>query len=159
MKNCCNGGHLLCDGQDFPMVGFLPIGDVTQIVGLLSAMGGNPPPDPDADGVYSVDAGGQEIFLTAKGGRPPETIVQMIDMPDTRAQTESFVSYWRKAPNVIVALKPFTSWQGDLDDVRAKGWDKDLSTLNRRTCDRLWMWLTVFADGRLATCCRDYDGS
>jgi radical SAM protein with 4Fe4S-binding SPASM domain len=98
-------------------------------------------------------------FLEMKGPRRPKAIVQMIDMPETRDQSRAFARYWRQRPNVAVSLKPFTSWQGDLEEIRQKGWAVDLSRLEMSRCDRLYMWLTVFADGRVAVCCRDYDGT
>jgi len=98
-------------------------------------------------------------FLSSKGPNTPQAIVQMIDMPETHDQSQDFVSHWRSVPNVIVALKPFTSWQGDIEEIKKRGWDVDLSRLETSICDRLWMWLTVFADGRVATCCRDYNGA
>jgi len=97
-------------------------------------------------------------FLSTKLDRPPQAIVQMIDMPETHGETQKFMKHWKSVPNVIVALKPFTSWQGNIDEIRKKGWNVDLARLEKSVCDRLWTFLTVFADGRVATCCRDYDG-
>jgi hypothetical protein len=98
-------------------------------------------------------------FLDRKGDGPPSAIIQMIDMPQTRGQLQAFFDYWRRRPNLDVASKPFTSWQGDIEDITRKGWAVDLSRLEQSRCDRLFMWLTVFADGRVAVCCRDYDGT
>lgn len=110
-------------------------------------------------GTFERTIANVEKFLEMKGGRSPQVIVQMIDMPETHNQLTAFKAHWEKVQNVIVAIKPFTSWQGDLDEIKKKGWNENLAALEMSRCDRLWMWLTVFADGSLATCCRDYDGT
>jgi MoaA/NifB/PqqE/SkfB family radical SAM enzyme len=110
-------------------------------------------------GDYSKILANVDRFLSRKGSRTPQAIVQMIDMPETRGQTAPYLKYWGAKPGVIVAIKPFTSWQGNIEEIRKKGWNRDLTCLEHSRCDRLWMWLTVFADGRVATCCRDYDAT
>ena len=111
-------------------------------------------------GQYETILGNVSGFLDAKGrGKTPQVIVQMIDMPETHGQAQAFVKHWRKVPNVIVALKPFTTWQGNIEEINKHGWHADLSRLEHSVCDRLYMWLTVFADGRVGTCCRDFDAT
>lgn len=110
-------------------------------------------------GKFESILGNVQRFLDRKGRRDPQAIVQMIDMPETHDQVRAFAAHWRSVRGVITAVKPFTSWQGDIEEIRRRGWNQDLARLEHSVCDRLWMWLTVFADGRLATCCRDYDGT
>ena len=62
------GAIVQTDGQQFPMVAFVPVTDLKELIGVLSAVGGGALPEPDADGVYEIETDQQNVFLVEKGG-------------------------------------------------------------------------------------------
>lgn len=97
-------------------------------------------------------------FLDVRRGSRPYTIVQMIELADTSAEKEDFLRRWT-GRGVRALVKPFTAWQGDSAQIASLGSPKALEPLRHRVCDRAWAWLTVYQDGTVAPCCRDYNGA
>ena len=96
-------------------------------------------------------------FLLMKNAPYPFIIVQMIEMKDTQDQIKDFLDFWRDY-KVRALVKPFTHWQGDVESIKKLVANPHEVIKSNAICDRLWMWLTVLADGTLIPCCRDYDG-
>lgn len=102
-----------------------------------------------------------ERFLKLPPLDHPHTIVQMIAMKETQEEVREFLDFW-KGSRVQALIKPFTQWQGDIDSINALSGNPGgslLAALNDKVCDRVWRWLTVYQDGTVAPCCRDYDGA
>ncbi|MEW6096602.1 MAG: SPASM domain-containing protein [bacterium] len=81
----------------------------------------------------------------------------MIEMKDTQGEIKDFLNYW-KDYSVKPLVKPFTHWQGDVEAINELAVKPHGVVEGSKICDRLWMWLTVFQDGTVVPCCRDYDG-
>lgn len=102
-----------------------------------------------------------ERFLKLPPLNHPHTVVQVIRMKETEGELRNFLNFWKNYP-VQALIKPFTRWQGDiasineLDNHRSK---LQLTELRNKVCDRAWQWLTVYQDGTVVPCCRDYDGA
>jgi len=84
-------------------------------------------------------------------------VIQMIRFQTTEKETGAFFKLWQGTRADII-VKPFTLWQGNLDDINALT-VPDLKPLERNLCDRAWQWLTVASDGSVIPCCRDYDAT
>lgn len=96
-------------------------------------------------------------FLSKKINTYPYTIVQMIKMKETQDEIKDFLTFWKNY-KIKPLIKPFTHWQGDINSIKELAVKPSEIVRNQGICDRLWMWLTVFHDGTVIPCCRDYDG-
>jgi len=95
-------------------------------------------------------------FLRYKQNYPkPKTIVQLIYMDQNRKERDKFVQAWRRYPDVIIRVKPFKRWKGDIDSINK------LSTIGKAIphapCIRLWRRLIVQWDGTVVPCYCMYD--
>lgn len=110
---------------------------------------------------YSRTLRNVERFLKLPPLRHPHTIVQMIAMKETREEAKEFLGFWKGYPAQAL-IKPFTQWQGDIASINALSDNSGggpLAALRDKVCDRAWRWLTVYQDGTVVPCCRDYDGA
>jgi hypothetical protein len=62
------GAVVQTDGENFPILAFIPVSDLKAFLAVLPLPGSDGPPKPGADGIYELPAGGQQIFVAEKGG-------------------------------------------------------------------------------------------
>lgn len=92
----------------------------------------------------------------------PTIAIQVIATRTTAPEFERLVAYWREiagdAPNVLIELKPYTTWAGQVQDKELHPSDTrhDFLYLN---CGRPHGTMVINADGRLALCCYDVQGT
>ncbi|MBF0208627.1 MAG: radical SAM protein [Oligoflexia bacterium] len=98
-------------------------------------------------------------FLNVKGRQSPYAVLQLINIPEVVSHIEEIREQWSEIPNIDLAIKPFTNWQGDIDRIGKIGGKESSPNLDSVICDRPWTWLTVLATGEVVPCCRDYNGT
>lgn len=99
-----------------------------------------------------------ENFLKAhKKGTPPHTVVQMIYMKGTEDLARKYGEFWDKLEPDSIRIKPFQTWMGDQDDIKAL--KPEVKKSRQRPCDRIWRHSVVLWDGTVVPCEFDYDAA
>jgi radical SAM protein with 4Fe4S-binding SPASM domain len=84
------------------------------------------------------------------GKTKPHLSVAMVVIDENRSRKREFADMWKGADEVRYSL--FFNWAGKLDR-------EDYRSRNRLNfCERLYNYITVLADGRVALCCFDSNG-
>ena len=102
-----------------------------------------------------------ERFLKLPPLNHPHTVIQVIRMKETEGELRNFLNFWKNYP-VQALIKPFTRWKGDIASINEldnHSNNSQIDGLRDKVCDRAWQWLTVYQDGTVVPCCRDYDGA
>jgi radical SAM protein with 4Fe4S-binding SPASM domain len=95
----------------------------------------------------------------------PRTIVQIIQMEETKTELEAFKMKWMAAGADEVLFKQYTTWGdqrpdehsfADLAPSEQKAWFQQ-TLLRPNPCFYLWSTVVVAWDGRVVPCCFDYD--
>jgi radical SAM protein with 4Fe4S-binding SPASM domain len=84
------------------------------------------------------------------GKRKPELFVSMVVVDGNRSRKREFEEIWKEADGVRFSV--FFNWAGKLKPPRASSGHR----LN--FCERLYHYITILVDGRVALCCFDTDG-
>jgi len=88
--------------------------------------------------------------------------VQMIKMKKTKGDTEKFEKLWNKDGVNKVAIKPFITFDGSDQEIINQADEETLSKKfkekQKPNCSWPWVSLVVMWDGKVVTCCYDYDG-
>ncbi len=87
----------------------------------------------------------------------PLVIVKIIRTPETQAEIKQFVDKWKGIANFI-EIGEYHTWDGTLDN--SSVFDQTDSTMRRKRypCTFLWYNPVILWDGRVTTCCVDYQG-
>jgi len=88
----------------------------------------------------------------------PLVRLQIIDIPETREEIESFKRFWQEKVDVIY-VKNLEVFSHTLGDRNLDGEEIRKRLENRKPCKQLWFCLTVGADeGNMYYCCHDPKG-
>lgn len=87
----------------------------------------------------------------------PLVIVKIIRTPETQAEIKQFINKWKGIANFI-EIGEYHTWDGTLDN--SSLFDQTDSTMRRKRypCTFLWYNPVILWDGRVTTCCVDYQG-
>ncbi len=97
----------------------------------------------------------ETMLRLRRPGKPPHTVVQMITMKGTESQAAAYVRNWKRWKPDSIRLKPFQTWMGDQEGIRALDTKKQ-ARINR-PCDRIWRHSVILWDGTVVPCEFDYD--
>jgi radical SAM protein with 4Fe4S-binding SPASM domain len=92
-----------------------------------------------------------------KGQRRPQTIIEIIDMVDTRPHLEAFATRARNMGFDEVRVWKFHNWT-DTDNVSESHSPFSANGSSYYPCEYPFMQLAVYWDGTVVPCCMDYDG-
>jgi radical SAM protein with 4Fe4S-binding SPASM domain len=100
-------------------------------------------------------------FLAQKVRSKSQTNItlSMINFPDNHESIEELESFWRATKGIdTVFIKPFTTWDGNADDIKLLD-DNIIASKSDRpvTCELPWRKMTVNWDGDITPCCYDHD--
>lgn len=85
-------------------------------------------------------------------GSKPRVKLQIIRMKDTEAEIEDFIKEWGSKVDEIY-INPYDTWAGVMPDHAVHKMPE-----KRVPCPQLWRHLTIFWNGDVSICCRDYNG-
>ena len=87
----------------------------------------------------------------------PLVVVKIIHTPDTHDEIKPFMNRWKGIAD-FVEIGEYHTWDGTLDN--SSLFDQTDSTMRRKRypCTFLWYNPVILWDGRVTTCCVDYQG-
>ena len=89
--------------------------------------------------------------------KTPLIIVKIIQTPDTEDEIKPFVNKWKRVADFI-EIGEYHTWDGTLDSSNQFNLDNPSKGINRYPCTFLWYNPVILWDGRVTTCCVDYQG-
>src|SRR3989339_1946895 len=89
--------------------------------------------------------------------KTPLVIVKIIHTTDTQNEIKPFVNKWKGIANFI-EIGEYHTWDGTLDSSNQFNLDNLSKGINRYPCTFLWYNPVILWDGRVTTCCVDYQG-
>lgn len=89
--------------------------------------------------------------------KTPLIIVKIIQTPDTEDEIKPFVNKWKRVADFI-EIGEYHTWDGTLDSSNQFNLDNLSKGINRYPCTFLWYNPVILWDGRVTTCCVDYQG-
>ncbi|MDO8140942.1 MAG: radical SAM protein [Candidatus Brocadiales bacterium] len=87
--------------------------------------------------------------------KKPLVIVKIIHTPDTKDETKPFTNKWKGIAN-FVEIGEYHTWDGSLNSPNPL--DQSNQRIKRYPCTFLWYNPIILWDGRVTTCCVDYQG-
>lgn len=87
----------------------------------------------------------------------PLVIVKIIHTPDTKDEIKPFTNKWKGIAN-FVEIGEYHTWDGTLDSSNQFKPNNLSKGINRYPCTFLWYNPVILWDGRVTTCCVDYQG-
>ena len=89
--------------------------------------------------------------------KTPLVIVKIIRTPDTEDEIKPFAKKWKGIADFI-EIGEYHTWDGTLDSSNQFNLDNLSKGINRYPCTFLWYNPVILWDGRVTTCCVDYQG-
>ena len=89
--------------------------------------------------------------------KTPLVVVKIIQTPDTRNEIKLFMNKWKGIADFIEIGK-YHTWDGTLNDSNRFEPNNLSKGMNRYPCTFLWYNPVILWDGRVTTCCVDYQG-
>ncbi|MBI2470450.1 MAG: radical SAM protein [Planctomycetes bacterium] len=87
----------------------------------------------------------------------PLVIAKIIHTPDTQNEIKPFVNKWRGIAD-FVEIGEFHTWDGTLYGSNQFNPNNQFKGITRYPCTFLWYNPVILWDGRVTTCCVDYQG-
>jgi len=102
---------------------------------------------------YDVIVKNIEKYVKILGQKKkPKTILQFIEMKENKHEVDDFIYRWSKFDNLIINIKICETWAGTV-----KGHELVKIENEKFPCPKLWYSISIFSDGSIGICCRDYD--
>lgn len=89
--------------------------------------------------------------------KTPLVIVKIIHTPDTQDEIKPFINKWKGIAN-FVEIGEYHTWDGTLTSQNLQEPSESISKTKRYPCTFLWYNPVILWDGRVTTCCVDYQG-
>lgn len=89
--------------------------------------------------------------------KAPLVIVKIIHTPDTQSEIKPFINKWKDIAD-FVEIGEFHTWDGTLNGSSSFNPNNSPNGINRYPCTFLWYNPVILWDGRVTTCCVDYQG-
>ncbi len=89
--------------------------------------------------------------------KTPLVIVKIIHTPDTQNEIKPFINKWKGIAN-FVEIGEYHTWDGSLSNTDQPDQIKAAQKTKRYPCAFLWYNPVILWDGRVTTCCVDYQG-
>jgi MoaA/NifB/PqqE/SkfB family radical SAM enzyme len=92
--------------------------------------------------------------LLGSGNPKPHVTVQMIYMTKNLGEVNGFYDLWRGKKVDSVRIRPYENIHRQAADLNALGIKKNVDS---RPCIHLWRKMYICWDGKVVSCCNDYD--
>jgi len=89
--------------------------------------------------------------------KTPLVVVKIIKAPDTQNEIKPFIHKWKGIADFI-EIGEYHNWDGTLNDSNQFSPNKLFNGIKRYPCTFLWYNPVILWDGRVTTCCVDYQG-
>jgi len=89
--------------------------------------------------------------------KTPLVIVKIIHTRDTRGEIKLFKKKWHQIADFI-EIGEYHTWDGSLNSSAISGDPETIQKTERYPCTFLWYNPVILWDGRVTTCCVDYQG-
>ncbi len=89
--------------------------------------------------------------------KTPLIIVKIIQTPDTQNEIKPFIHKWKGIAD-FVEIGEYHNWDGTVKNSNQSNLNKLSNGINRYPCTFLWYNPVILWDGRVTTCCVDYQG-
>ena len=89
--------------------------------------------------------------------KTPLAVVKIIQTPDTQNEIKPFIHKWNGIAD-FVEIGEYHNWDGTVNGSNQSNPNKLSNGINRYPCTFLWYNPVIFWDGRVTTCCVDYQG-
>ncbi len=89
--------------------------------------------------------------------KTPLVIIKIIHTPDTQNEIKPFINKWKGIANFI-EIGEYHTWDGTLNDLSQLDKTQISEKPKRYPCTFLWYNPVILWDGRVTTCCVDYQG-
>lgn len=87
----------------------------------------------------------------------PLVVVKILQSLDTQSEIKPFMNKWKDIAD-FVEIGEFHTWDGTLNGSSSFNPNNSPNGINRYPCTFLWYNPVIFWDGRVTTCCVDYQG-
>ncbi len=87
----------------------------------------------------------------------PLVVVKILYSPDTQSEIKPFMNKWKDIADFI-EIGEFHTWDGTLNGSSPFNPNNSPNGINRYPCTFLWYNPVILWDGRVTTCCVDYQG-
>lgn len=87
----------------------------------------------------------------------PLVIVKIIRTAETQAEIKQFINKWKGIADFI-EIGEYHTWDGTLNDTGLSEQPEAKQRIKRYPCTFLWYNPVILWDGRVTTCCVDYQG-
>ncbi|WP_169704233.1 radical SAM protein [Candidatus Kuenenia stuttgartensis] len=89
--------------------------------------------------------------------KTPLVVVKIIQTPDTQNEIKPFIHKWKGIAD-FVEIGEYHNWDGTLNGTSPPNLKNLLEGTDRYPCTFLWYNPVILWDGRVTTCCVDYQG-
>lgn len=89
--------------------------------------------------------------------KTPLVIAKIIHTPDTHNEIKPFIAKWKSVAD-FVEIGKYHDWDGTVNRLNQFNPIKPSNGINRYPCTFLWYNPVILWDGRVTTCCVDYQG-
>lgn len=89
--------------------------------------------------------------------KTPLVIAKIIHTPDTKDEISLFANKWKQIADFI-EIGEYHTWNGTLNDTSLSEQHEAKQRIKRYPCTFLWYNPVILWDGRVTTCCVDYQG-
>ena len=89
--------------------------------------------------------------------KTPLVIAKIIHTPDTKDEISLFANKWKRIADFI-EIGEYHTWNGTLNDTSLSEQPEAKQRIKRYPCTFLWYNPVILWDGRVTTCCVDYQG-
>ena len=89
--------------------------------------------------------------------KTPLVIVKVIHTPDTEDEIKPFINKWKCIAD-FVEIGEYHTWDGTINNSSLLTSNNSTTKMTRYPCTFLWYNPVILWDGRVATCCVDYQG-
>uniref|UniRef100_UPI004024E36B radical SAM/SPASM domain-containing protein n=1 Tax=Candidatus Wunengus sp. YC65 TaxID=3367701 RepID=UPI004024E36B len=89
--------------------------------------------------------------------KKPFVITKIIHTPDTQGEIKPFINKWNRIAD-FVEVGEYHTWDGTLDNSSLFDQSDAIRRRKRYPCTFLWYNPVILWDGRVTTCCVDYQG-
>ncbi len=87
----------------------------------------------------------------------PLVVVKIIQTPDTQNEIKPFIHKWKGIAD-FVEIGEYHNWDGTVKSSNQSNPNELSDGINRYPCTFLWYNPVILWDGRITTCCVDYQG-
>ena len=89
--------------------------------------------------------------------KKPLVVVKIIHTSDTHHEIKPFINRWKGIADFI-EIGEYHTWDGTLNKPNSQNRSEPIERINRYPCTFLWYNPVILWDGRVTTCCVDYQG-